>query len=156
MKHTDHIDLKGRLHLTLKDHTGSIVKAMAADNDIVLTGRDLVAKLFINEPIATISHLAIGTGTGAVDDQNDIALGNEIFRKAIDPIDPSNHLSTTTQGKKKVLISTELGFTEGNGAITEAGLFNDPLTGEMYNRVVFPAVNKTQDFTLTFVWEVIF
>ena len=47
-------------------------------------------------------------------------------------------------------------FGEANGALTEAGLFNAAAAGVMYNRVVFPPINKTADFKLTLIWEIIF
>ena len=79
-----------------------------------------------------------------------------MFRKDIIPIVPTEHLIDTEDGKKKVFISAELDFTEGNGALTEAGLFNSDTNGVMYNRVVFAPVNKTEDFKLVLVWEIVF
>ncbi|HEX2898148.1 MAG TPA: hypothetical protein VHS96_00360, partial [Bacteroidia bacterium] len=84
------------------------------------------------------------------------ALGTELFRKTINPINPALHIATTNDNKKKVTISCDLDFSEGNGALTEAGLFNAALGGVMYNRVVFPPVNKTTDFKLTIIWEITF
>ena len=156
MKLNDHIDMKGRLRIRMQNRMGETVLDFKADNDIVLTGRDLVARLFINEAIDPISHLAVGTGGTEVNPEEDNTLENELFRKAIMPIDPTEHLTDTEDGKKKVFISAELDFTEGNGALTEAGLFNSDASGVMYNRVVFAPVNKTEDFKLVLVWEIVF
>jgi hypothetical protein len=136
--------------------SNQIVEQISANNNIVLSGRDLVAKLFINEQIAPISHVAVGTGTTKVDPKTDTNLNTELFRKAITKIDPTQNLTTTIDGKKKVKITTELDFNEANGALTEAGLFNANAGGVMYNRVVFPAINKTNDFKLTLIWEILF
>ncbi|MEL6863836.1 MAG: hypothetical protein AAFP19_05425 [Bacteroidota bacterium] len=156
MKYSNTIDLQGRLHLRLKDRQGRVVRDLAADNDIVLSGRDMVAKLFINEPIAVISHLAVGSGSTAVNPRENIELENEIFRTEIQSLNPDS-ITDTSDGRRRVLVSAELDFDEGNDApLTEAGLFNAETDGTMYNRVVFPPVSKTSDFTLTFVWEVIF
>jgi hypothetical protein len=136
--------------------SNQIVEQISANNNIVLSGRDLVAKLFINEQIAPISHVAVGTGTTKVDPKTDTNLNTELFRKAITKIDPTQNLTTTIDGKKKVKITTELDFNEANGALTEAGLLNANAGGVMYNRVVFPAINKTNDFKLTLIWEILF
>lgn len=146
----------GQLTLQLRNRQDELVSEISAHNDIVLTGRDLVAKLFINEPITPVSHVAVGTGPAPTDPNVTAALGVELFRKAINPINTAQHLTTTVDGKKKVLISCDLDFSEGNGALTEAGLFNAASGGTMYNRVVFPPVNKTNSFKLTLIWEITF
>jgi len=156
MNISDTLDMRGRLTLQQRNAAGQILAEIDAHNSIVLSGRDLVAKMFINEAIDPISHVAVGTGNAAVNPAADTGLQAELFRKAINPIDPSQHLTTTGDNKKKVTITAELDFNEGNGALTEAGLFNAESEGVMYNRVVFPPINKTTDFKLTLIWEVIF
>jgi YD repeat-containing protein len=156
MKLTESIDPKGRITLQMRDAQGAMVQEVAADNSIVLTGRDLVAKQFAGQSIASVSHVAIGTGNAPTDPNVSSALGTELFRKAINPINPALHIATTNDNKKKVTISCDLDFNEGNGALTEAGLFNAVTGGVMYNRVVFPPVNKTTDFKLTIIWEITF
>jgi hypothetical protein len=156
MKLTESIDPKGRLTLQLRDAQDELVSEYAANNSIVLTGRDLVAKQFAGQAIDPISHVAVGTGSVATDPNTTSALGVELFRKAINPINPALHILTTGDNKKKVTISCDLDFSEANGALTEAGLFNTSSGGVMYNRVVFPTVNKTNAFKLTLIWEITF
>jgi hypothetical protein len=153
---SDTLDMQGRLTLQQRNAADEILAEIEANNSIVLSGRDLVAKMFINEPITPISHVAVGTGNLAVNPASDTGLQAELFRKPINPIDPSQHLTTTGDNKKKVTITAELDFSEANGALTEAGLFNAESDGVMYNRVVFPPINKTTDFKLTLIWEVLF
>jgi hypothetical protein len=153
---SEYIDPKGQLTIQIRDVAGSLVDTVSANNSIVLTGRDLVAKLFINQAIAPVSHVAVGTGNAATNPNLTAALGNQLFRKAVNAINPAQHLTTTQDGKKKVTISCDLDFNEANGALTEAGLFNAANGGVMYNRVVFPPVNKTSDFKLTLIWEITF
>lgn len=157
MKLSDTLDMTGRLTLQKYNTSGELVEQVVANNSIVLSGRDLVAKLFINEAITPVSHVAVGTGTAAVDPAANTQLQSELSpRKPINPIDPTQHLTTTADNKKKVTISAELDFEEAPGALTEAGLFNADTAGVMYNRVVFPAINKTADFKLTLIWEIVF
>src|SRR4051794_22864096 len=157
MKINEAFDMKGRLTLLLRNRRGDLVHEISADNDIVMTGRDLVAKLFAKVSIDPISHIAVGKGATAVDPAVDQKLESELFRKGITPVDPAKDI-TPVDKKVRVIVSTELDFAEGNGALTEAALFNgsDPAASVMYNRVVFPPVNKTADFKLTLVWEILF
>lgn len=157
MKIHEAFDMKGRLTLRLSDRQGHTVRSFSADNDIVLTGRDLVAKLFANVKIDPVSHIAVGTGSAAVNPATDVGLEKEAFRKALTTIDAALDI-TPVAGRMRVIVSTELDFAEGNGALTEAGIFNskNPGGGVMYNRVVFPPVNKTADFKLTLLWEILF
>jgi hypothetical protein len=155
MKKTECLDMKGHLTLELHDRQNRPVSRLATSNHIVLSGRDLVAKQFIGIEAGPISHIAVGTGATVVADA-DTALATELFRKAINPPDPAQHLTTTSDNRRKILVSAELDFAEGNGALTEAALFNAATGGVMYNRVVFPTVTKTSDFKLTLIWEIIF
>lgn len=157
MKLNDSIDMKGRLTIQIKDKTGNIVQECAADNDIVMSGRELVALMFVNKGGAPISHIAVGTGTAAVTPASDVKLNVELFRKEIKTITPSTDILKKGD-RVSVIVSTDLELEDAIGALTEAAIFNalDPATSTMYNRVVFPPVNKTTDFKLTLVWEILF
>ena len=151
----DALDPRGQLTVRKMDAHDALVETIHVHNNIVLSGRDLIAKLFVKQPIDPVSHVAVGTGTAAVQ-ASDTKLAGEIFRKPIVPVDPSRNITTTDANKRKVTITADLDFGEANGALTEAGLFNAAAAGVMYNRVVFPPINKTADFKLTLIWEIIF
>jgi hypothetical protein len=155
MKITEAIDMQGRLSLHLENRAGE-VQTIAANNAIVLTGRELVANLFAGllSGAKPISHIAIGIGNAAINADTDKKLTTEIFRKAFNKITPDN--ITTVNSRKQILVSADFGFDEAIGALTEAGIFNADKDGTMYNRVVFPQINKTKDFKLTLVWEILF
>lgn len=168
--------MKGRLQIQQFDRAGHLVTAIEADNAIVYTGRELVAKLFIQvDNIKPISHIAIGTDETPVDPGKDTALGRQVFRKALRPFEQKdltdNQVDVTDrdgnpqrQRSSIIRLSADLDFDEpsvkDNGGrpynLKEAGLFNDAEGGVMYNRVVFPGISKTADFKLTLVWEIIF
>jgi hypothetical protein len=156
MKLTESIDPQGVLRVQMRGLDGALVEEFMARNSIVLTGRDMVAKQFAGQAIGPVSHMAIGTGSAPTDPNATNALGTELFRKTLNPINPALHITTTSDNKKKVTLSCDLDFNQGNGALTEAGLFNAASGGVMYNRVVFPAVNKTAAFKLTLIWEITF
>lgn len=171
MKMADAMDMKGRLTIQQFNPNGQLITEIKANNFIVYTGRDLVAKMFLNQPIDPIRYLAIGTGNNPVNPLSDTALQQEVFRKEIKPLDLAKDLSDSdeitvnvnggviTQKNRKVRLCVDLDFTEPANqpvALTEAGLFNAAKGGIMYNRVVFPNITKTSDFKLTLIWEIIF
>jgi len=53
-------------------------------------------------------------------------------------------------------LSATFGFDDCNGRVGEAGLFNAPEGGVMYNRVVFPEIHKTSSLSLTIAWKITF
>jgi len=160
MNIADTMDIKGSLIIQkhhIKDNT---VDELRFNNSIVLTGRELVAKLFLNQSINPISKVRVGTGTNPVN-SDDTNLSQMLFEKNINPINLSQDLQSTesdVQGvkvsRKKVIMTVNLDQNEANGALTEAGLFTED--NVMYNRVVFLPINKTSDFQLTLIWEIVF
>ena len=151
-------EIKGKVKLILKDKRGKIVDQKVADNLIVDTGRELVSKRFVGQA-DPVSHIAVGTGA-TEPKAEDTALGNEIFRKAISPIDPAEDFDGPT-----VSIKVDFDYNEANGEansapLTEAGIFDsdgtDSENDTMYNRVTFPVINKTDNFTLSLIWEITF
>lgn len=154
-------NMKGHLTCQLIDKEGVRKREWSSDNHIVLGGRDMVARLFLGEMIPGISHIAVGVGAEEVNANTDQTLDAEIYRKPLREVDLANDLIATTEkesegDKIKLTVSTELDFDEGNDALTEAALFNSADGGIMYNRVVFPVINKTKDFKLAMVWEILF
>ena len=172
MKIADAMDMKGRLIIQRFNPDGEKIDEVKANNFIVYSGRDLVAKMFLNQQIAPIRYLAVGTGSSPVNPITDTALQQEIFRKEVKTLDLSRDLSDTDeitvkvdsggtliQKNRKVRLCVDLDFAEPANQpvpLTEAGLFNAAEGGIMYNRVVFPNITKTVDFKLTLVWEIIF
>jgi len=158
MKTSEALDMQGCLTLQLCDAAGRMIHRQSAPNHIVLSGRDLVARMFVLGDLKPISHLAVGKGIQAVT-ASDTKLATEIARVPIKPLQLDRDLLeiSTEDGKdkrKKVVIHAELGYAQGNETLTEAALFNQ--NGIMYNRIVFAPVQKTQDFVLTLIWEITF
>ncbi|MEN8445229.1 MAG: hypothetical protein ABG776_09500 [Cyanobacteria bacterium J06555_13] len=170
MKHSDALDMRGRLSLHAFDRAGNPIGTTKANNSIVYTGRDLVAQLFLDEELKPVRYIAVGTGSKKVEPDIDTQLQNEIFRKKLKKVDLTKDLmdiNIETQKdpytSRKIILSADLDFeepaTQPNGdphKLTEAGLFNAKSGGIMYNRVIFPSISKTKDFKLTLVWEIIF
>jgi hypothetical protein len=152
----DIMDIKGSLTIHKRDLNNQLVEEIKANNAIVITGRQLVAKLFskdFKETIKPVSKIAVGGGDKTVTD-DDKQLTQEIFRKDINPIKDSDLVTLTDSKRIKLTITADLKAQEGNGELKEAALFN--ADNVMYNRVIFKPINKTPEFTLTLIWEIIF
>ena len=173
MKTTDALDMQGHLTIHTFDRAGHLVHTIQEQNAIVYSGRDLVAKLFVDQEIRPVRYIAVGTGSRPVNPKEDTALQAEVFRKELKRFDLSKDLvdfrregEADSQMRRRIMLSADLEFAEpppnqNNDQpyeLREAGLFNSPESGKgvMYNRVVFPSINKTRDFKLTLLWEIIF
>lgn len=151
----DTMDIKGSLTIQKRDLNNQLVEEIHANNTIVTSGRRLVAQLFskdFKDTIKPVSHIAIGSNDKAVSD-DDLQLAQEIFRKKINPIKDSD-LVVLPDKRIKLTITADLQPKDGNGELKEAALFNEDKV--MYNRVILKPINKTEDFTLTLIWEIIF
>ncbi|CCI03413.1 hypothetical protein [Microcystis aeruginosa] len=152
----DTMDIKGSLTIQKRDLNNQLVEEIHANNTIVTSGRRLVAQLFskdFKEAIKPVSQIAIGGNDKAVSD-DDLQLAQEIFRKKINPIKDSDLVLLPDSKRIKLTITADLQAEEGNGELKEAALFNEDKV--MYNRVIFKPINKTPDFTLTLIWEILF
>lgn len=172
MNLSEALDIQGRLTIQKLDRENRSIEIVRANNSIVLTGRELVAKLFMKDSsVNPVSHVAVGTNPNDKKvSVNDEKLANEIFRKAIRPIEVARDLQEVPDKRevpdqdkiprKKVIIAADLDLDEANNqTLKEAALFTgdkDDTSALMYNRVVFPAISKTADFKLTLIWEIIF
>ena len=63
MRSQEALQITGRLTIRQWDIAGRMVGETVANNSIVRSGRDLVAKMFIKQTINPVSHFAVGTGT---------------------------------------------------------------------------------------------
>jgi len=152
----DTMDIKGSLTIQKRDLNNQLVEEIHANNTIVTSGRKLVAQLFskdFKDTIKPVSQIAIGRNDKAVSN-DDLQLAEEIFCKNINPIKDSDLVLLPDSKRIKLTITADLEAKEGNGELKEAALFNEDKV--MYNRVIFKPINKTEDFTLTLIWEITF
>jgi hypothetical protein len=156
MKACESLDMKGWLTLQKRNATNEVLEELTVPNQIVLSGRKLIAQMFFNSrDTAPFKFIAVGTGTADVQ-ASDPKLQAEVFRKGITQVQMGKDI-TTEGDRAKLRISTELDFTEANDQpLTEAGVFTENPDSVMYNRVVFKPINKTKDFKLTLIWEIQF
>lgn len=142
----DTIKTIGTLDVVLTDENGLIKNQFTVPNLVVQTGRNYIAHRMASNSNVIMSHMAIGTNNTAAA-LSDTALGTETARVAL--------TSGTANANVVTYIAT---FNPGTpataNAITEAGILNDPTTGELLCRTVFDVVNKGTLDTLTITWTV--
>lgn len=136
--------IKGSITLLLAKASGE-VEVHHKDNIIVNGGFDFIADAIgnsISRP-GVMGWIAVGTGsTAAASTQT--ALVTEIKRNAA--------AYAHTAGTKVFTFTASYAAADATGALTEAGVFNAASGGAMFDRVVFPVVNKGADDSLTAVF----
>ena len=138
------MNIKGAITLLLARASGE-VEVVHKENIIVNGGFDFVADAIGNASSrpGVMGWIALGTGTTAAA-ATQTALITEIKRNA------ATYAHTT--GTKVFTFTASYPAGDATGAITEAGVFNAASAGSMFDRVVFPVVNKGADDSLTAVF----
>ncbi len=104
-------------------------------NLIVNAGLEQAKDRLFNPATAAPLFGFVAIGTGAVPETAvDAALGSEAARGAV---------AYTPGGTGVCTVDRTFAAGTGTGAITEVGLFDDAVAGNMFNRKTFPAINKT-------------
>jgi hypothetical protein len=136
----------GLVTITQTNSAGEIVKEFQVPNLVVTTGKNHIASKIAattNSP-AAMTHMAIGTGTGTPA-SGDTALGTQTGRVSLS----GSVVSTNT-----ITYTATFPAGTGDGAITEAGVFNASSGGTMLCRTTFPVVNKASGDTIAVTWVV--
>ena len=134
------MQLYGAMTLIVHRANGE-VETVHKDNIIVNVGFDFIADAIgksVSRP-NVMGFIALGTGTTAAA-ATQSALVTELDRNAA--------TYAHTAGTKTFTFTADFLAGDGTGAITEAGVFNAASAGIMFDRVVFPVVNKGADDSL--------
>ena len=138
------MQLHGAMTLIILRANGD-TETIHKDNLIVNVGFDFIADAIgksASRP-SVMGYIALGTGTTAAA-ATQSALVTEIDRNAA--------TYAHTAGTKTFTFTADFLAGDATGAITEAGVFNAASDGIMFDRVVFPVVNKGADDSLTAVF----
>ena len=159
------MEMKGQMTIFLTGQDGKVVYEKTHKNRIVKGGRRLVAQLFggitSGTPPAKVTHMGVGTGSTAPDDEQVDLVAPRLPRNPITSVTYSELVETSSGAPVKRIrasLQTIFDFGEANGAepLREAGIFTAGTGGTMYNRVVFDAVTKSSNFKLTLIWDIVF
>jgi len=138
----DKISIKGKLLIQVWDKNGKLKEERLIENTVTALGDALVADAMSDRGEALPTHMAVGTGTPSA-----TALGVELDRNA---------LTSTTQGTgaddNDVVYIGDWAAGDGNGAWTEAGIFNAAAAGTMFVSSSFSVVNKGASDIIKVTW----
>ena len=134
----DNFALTGALTIAVND-----VVVQETNNLVVTAGKNWVADR-MNDVNTVMTHMALGTGTTAAA-AGDTTLGTELDRNA---------LTSTTVLNNTIAYAATWAAGDGNGAITEAGIFDASSAGDMLARTVFSVVNKGAADSITITWTI--
>ena len=145
--------ISGRLTLHAHDSSGGLLWTREVQNHITNGGRNLVARLFAGIAVGTpLLKVVVGSGGAGVEatdaDTRLVQLVDTV------PVQPEN---IKVEGGL-VTLSAVLPERAIAQALVEAGIVVDvgAEAEVLYNRVVFPVVNKTPNMQLTLVWKIDF
>jgi len=139
------INLTGDLIITKTAEDGT-QEIFERKNLVVSTGKTNIAARMAGNTVAVMSHMAVGTGnTSAV--VGDTTLATELARVALT-------VQGGTPSSNTVTYSAAFPAGTGTGALAEAGVFNDPASGTMLCRTVFPVINKQAADSITITWVI--
>lgn len=145
-KVTEELKATGLVKIVQTNAAGQIIKELNVPNLVVTTGKNYIASKIAattNTP-AAMTHMAVGTGTatpGATDSSLITQTGRVSLSGAVVSTNTITYTATFPAGT-------------GDGAITEAGIFNAATGGTMLCRTTFPVVNKASGDTIAITWVV--
>lgn len=148
MEIKDNIKASGALSIIVTDQFGNIKDFRQLKNLVVNTGFGFITSRMIGVSKNVMSHMGVGSNTTAAAAGN-TDLGNLLgVRKALDSA------VVTGVNSESVTYTCTFGAGEGTGAITEAGIFNAVVAGDMLCRTVFAVVNKGALDSMVVTWSI--
>lgn len=141
---TDSVAVKGSLQIVKYNSNGEQVDRRDVKNLVVAVGKSVIASRLVGNSTPIFSHMAVGSANTA-STTSQTALGAELGRVAL--------TSTTRTNNSIVYIGTFPAGT-GTGTLTEAGIFNDSVSGNMLCRSRFNPVPKGAGDSITITWNV--
>jgi hypothetical protein len=146
MHHVENLKATGKVYITRTNSEGVVLQQLEVPNLVVTSGKNYIASKIVattNSP-ASMTHMAIGTGTSSPA-AGDTTLGTQTGRVS---------LSGSSVSSNAITYTATFPAGTGDGAITEAGIFNASSGGTMLCRTTFPVVNKASGDTLAITWVV--
>lgn len=142
------LTVTGQVCIQIFDTQGNLKDTRDIKNLVVTTGKTFIASSMLkttNSP-AAMTHMSLGTGTTAAA-AGDTALQAEISGARVT-------FASATSAANVVTYVASFPAGTGTGAVTEAGIFNDPTAGTMLCRTVFSVVNKGANDAMSITWQI--
>lgn len=141
------IKLSGNVCIKVIDEFGSVKQEVSIPNMVVTAGKNWAAARLTADVEGKMSHMAVGTGTSAVQLDN-TALNVESVRVAL------TGGSNGTATGNAIQFSAAFPSTGSSSSLTEAGIFNAASLGTMLARTRFDPINKGPSDAITITWTV--
>ena len=144
----ENLTVTGNLVITVFDAEGAVKDTRAVKNLVVAVGKTFIASSMLkttNSP-AAMTHMGLGTGTTAAA-SGDTALQTPIASSRVT-------FASATSAANVVTYVASFPAGTGTGAVTEAGIFNDPTSGTLLCRTVFSVVNKGANDAMSITWQI--
>lgn len=153
MNSHENLKVTGRLNITVTDQNGAVKDQREVNNLVVSEGITFIASRMAGTSKAVMSHMQIGSGTGAAaagDTENTfITTGvTGTTRKGLT-------VAGGTPGASSIVYSAQFIAGEGTGPITEAGIMNAASGAcDLLCRTKFDVINKGANDTMTINWTI--
>jgi len=141
----DSLKLRGDVFITVKDKDGNVKEERHEENLVVSAGLNFICDRMEGTTEAVMSHMGLGSGTTAA------AAGDTDLETLIGS---RQSLDSTTVSSNTITYIASFGTGVSTGTVTEAALFNASTSGTMLCRVVFPAIGKQADDTMSVTWVI--
>jgi hypothetical protein len=156
-KIAEQLKATGKVRIVKTNEFGIVTQDFEVPNVITTAGKNYIAAKMhgTNSGIgATMTHMAIGAGGAVAADAAQTALS--LTSSGVSALTgvTRNTFTSQTLNNNAITYSATFAGTEGTGAVTEAGIFNDASAGTMLCRTVFSAVNKGSGDTISITWVV--
>jgi hypothetical protein len=157
--------MRAILRMEVRDRTGALLDERVARNTVLRSGGRIIADLFagLGTPI---THMAVGTSDDEPDSVTVTALANDdgsggqgLTGDTVAPIAAEDFHVELDEPSRRVVVRVRatLASTAAVGTVREASLMSRRDDEDvLYNRVVFPPVQKGGDHELSLFWEVEF
>jgi hypothetical protein len=145
----EEIHARGQLYFELIDQDG-YKQGIFTRNLVTNSGFSYITKRLLDNTLAPISHMGLGTGITEATAVNTGLETPQGTRVAV--TDAAQVTTTVTNDSIQYTCTFPAGVA--TGAITEAALFNAETDGTMVARTVFPVINKGALDILAIVWKI--
>lgn len=157
--------MRATLHLELRDRDGTLLGERTAGNTVLQSGGRIIADLFAGAG-APITHMGVGTSDDEPGSVSVTALANDdgsgqpgLTGATATAIPAAAFRIELDEPRRRVVVRIRATLPDAAavGTLREAGLLSRRDGGDvLYNRVVFPPVEKGDDHDLSLFWEVEF
>jgi hypothetical protein len=141
----ERMKISGNYDLKLYDEFGRLKDERNTPNLITTAGFDgIIQKGYATQTGSNSwNFIAVGSGTAAAAAAN-TTLGSEAAR--------AQGTYAHTDGQANFSVANTFAAGTATGSITEAGLFNSGVAGQLFSRQVFAVINKGAADTLAVTW----